>query len=442
VAYQRKSRHWAGAFMNEKSVTSLLLEQLPEDHLRIVQNQITSKPTVFKPGMSKHEGDHRLIQDFFCNQLNHIKAYTDEHGVKSLFSVSSDNIAKVENRETIINNISPKLKMHGFNLLNKKVKEHYDTWLAESCESAPMPPSFSLDPIEVTFNRINISVEDGPTPTWDYFISKCGLNGKALMAFTWSLLDKNDKSQQFAFLKGPGKDGKGSYTRWLNKLFNDQTVGLTANNKLWLSQCVGKRVGIFSDINNTSITMTSEFKQVTGGDKVTIEQKYEKAYSIFLDSKFVLTTNRKISIIDDVAMKRRAILIELEKADQTIDGYENILWAETPYFLFKCKQAYLELYEKSINKIECDYTFFDETASDFEEHHEVLFDRCFVLDSNNYVTAGAFQATIQHELNTKDNHKVSAFKDWLERTHGIKRKPIRSDCNRIKVYPGIRLKSC
>ncbi len=203
---------------------------------------------------------------------------------------------------------------------------------------------------------------------------------------------------------------------------------------------MGKRVGIFNDLNNTSIILSSNFKQITGNEKITINQKYEKAFSTILDTKFILTTNKDISIINSDAERRRVILVELSEDHTVIEDYEEKLWQETSAFLYKCKLAYEKLYNKSTKQITCSYEAFEREASSFEEGNQALFDKCFELDSDSLITASIFFERITKALGERNDNKISNFKSWLERTHQIKRKQRLVDGKITWVYLGIKLK--
>ena len=221
-------------------------------------------------------------------------------------------------------------------------------------------------------------------------------------------------------------------------MFNDQLVGLSASDKYWPALCLGKRIGVFNDLNNTSIIMTSQFKQITGGDKVSIEQKYEKTFSAVLETKFILTTNRSINIINDVAERRRAIMVEIAPDQTFIEDFEERLTFEGNYFLYKCKLAYEELYDRKRNQINCDYSFFEEESGSYEEHHEALFDKLFVLDPNATCSAENFFSDLTSEIG-HDNNKVSSFKEWLKRTHKIQRSRLTTGA-RSNIYRGFKAK--
>ena len=391
-----------------------------------------------KKGKDKAEQNLIMLQQDLTKILKaKVKVYVDDLGSKVFLKQKADNIVSLSSLDWIVNYAAMPMEEFGYFITHKYLVEMVKTWADKAEKISDLPSSFSLSPDEITFNRINIDLQDGPTPTWDQFIQRCGSNGRALMAFTWSLLNKDDQSQQYLFLKGSGGDGKGSYIRWLDGIFNEQLVGLSVTDK-WPALCVGRRIGVFNDLNSTSIIMTSQFKQITGKDKVSIEQKYEKTTSVTLDTKFILTTNRSINIINDVAERRRAILVELDPVNDHIDDYENKLKQEGSAFLFKCKLAYNELYDHARRTIKCDYEFFESESAVFEEQYEAIFAKCFILAPSTTCPASDFHSRLVRELGN-DNNKVGSFKEWLKRTHGISR--IRSSGpRRVSVYKGISIK--
>lgn len=206
-----------------------------------------------KRGRNISEQKYISVQDALKDILDPIvKVYVDELGAKAYLIINEENIAKQTTEDWLIQYAARPLYNRGIFIKNKDLREHIRTWSDRAEKLQKIPSSFTLSEDELTFCRIKLSLEEGQTPTWDSFVSRCGSNGEALMAFLWSLLNKEDKSQQYLLIKGDGEDGKGSLVRWLNKLFNDQLVGLSVSDK-WPALCVGRRVGVFNDINNTAI---------------------------------------------------------------------------------------------------------------------------------------------------------------------------------------------
>ena len=365
-----------------------------------------------------------------------VKPFMDDSGGILLIEIA-DGIAKKRSIEWLASYLAPLLKRQKTHVSAKALREHIRTWIDGQQKSSTLPRSFSLDPNEITFNRIRYQPTKGSCPTWDSFIESCGENGEAMMAFIWSILESDDQGQQYLFLKGQGGDGKGSLIRWLDKLLNSQLVGLSASDNYWPAMCIGVRLGVFNDLNNTAIIMSSNFKQITGRDKIAIQQKYEKAYVTSLDTKFILTTNLPINITGSNADRRRAILVDVKSPKTRTPNYEQKLLEETPTFLFKCKCAYEKLYDREQKGIRCDYSFFDDESENFEELYEAIFDRNFSLSPNDSIRSADFYNRLRTD--DVDDKAIGRFKDWLKRTHGVS-KARESDGKRLNIYRGIKLK--
>lgn len=368
-----------------------------------------------------------------------VKAYIDDSGGAVLLRLLEGGICKQTTIEALSSMIGEHLRKKSTDFSADVLRKIIKTWIDGTPKLTSIPASFSVDKTELTFNRININPVFGQCPTWDDFIKRCGANGEAVKAFTYSIFEKADLSRQYLFLKGEGRDGKGSYIRWLNSNFNDQLAGLEAKNDHWPSMCVGKRIGVFNDLVNTQVVLSSQFKQITGGDKVTITQKYEKAVDVILDTKFIITSNKSASFLTTEAERRRVIYVELVPSNEIIVDYELKLKLESDAFLFKCREAYNRLYKKDIQQIKCDYSGFDAAASSFEESTEALFESAFEICKDEYVTANDFIARLNHE-GVRDSRAVNALKEWMTRNRKIKREQKTIDKKRVYVYEGMKMK--
>jgi hypothetical protein len=367
-----------------------------------------------------------------------ILIYTDPAGNRQLLQLETSKICKAVGMEALVHRATTALIEAGYDLSSNQVSEMLKTFIDRwPHRISNLPPSFTVDPNELSFNYICLNAVEGPTPTWDDFIGRCGTNGKALMAFTWSILEKAAKHPQYLFLSDSGGTGKGCYTRWLEKLVGQNgSVAIDASNKYWLASCVGKRLGIFPEVNNTGIVMSSKFKAVTGGDSVTIEQKYDPAYSTRLDTKFVLSSNSGVHLSSQTAEKRRCILVEVQKYTNEIDAFEDKLAEETSAFLFKCKQAFNELYNPSKQTILCDYEVFEAHAEDSEVEYEAIFQKCFILEPSKHTKPTDFFTVVSNALNRKDTFFLGNFKKYIEAKHGIKQ----SKLSGVRVYVGIEIR--
>jgi phage/plasmid-associated DNA primase len=324
---------------------------------------------------------------------------------------------------------------YDFNLIEKL----YKTWKLTAEPLDNMPPSFSLDKDKIAFFHIDLDIREIPTPTWDDFINRCGENGEALMAFTWSLFEQNCKSNQYLMLRGDGKDGKSTYTSWLFSIFGLQnTVSLSPSYDKWPAQCVGKRLGLFLELNNTSFMMSEYFKKVTGRDLVMISEKYEKAFSTILDTKFILTTNKGVFINGGEAERRRIILCNMRSGN--MPNYVENIYKEAPGFLYNCKKAYERLYDTDKNTIKCSYEGFEEETQSYEDEYELAFQECFIEDKDSELKAVDFIKALKQNGNRADSRFVGNFKEFIKNNYKIKRIRKVENNKKIALYAGIKLK--
>lgn len=321
----------------------------------------------------------------------------------------------------------------------KYLSEQVGRWSLDSKNQLKeMPCSFALQDYDgLTFNRIDIEVKEQSTPMFDQICNRIESNSEAMKAFFWSIFDRESSVDKYLWMTGDGQDGKGSLMRLLAKLLGDAYVGLSARNKWWPADCVGKRLGVFNDIVKTSFPMTSEVKQVTGGDRVTIERKYKDAVSITLDTKFIFTTNKPLNISGQKADLRRCIYIKFGKnTDDRTENFEKRLWEERAGILFKCREAYGKLSKEG--SINCSVSLLKGEVEDFEMIYESLFERNFVVDPNSKVPRLDVFDTILKELN-HNRRRYGDFKEWLKRTHGIvERKLTGDDGVRRAMFIGMR----
>jgi hypothetical protein len=373
-----------------------------------------------------------------------VRVYRDSAGSERLFKYEGTNILKPLGTRNLLVDFTEELAKLGFtDLLAKEIKELFETFLLKTKNTLKiLPPSFTLDAEELSFNYIKLDIKEGPTPTWDDFIERCGENGKALMAYTWSIFERDVKLPQYLMLQGHGNDGKGSYTEWLSEIIGDQAYSsLDAANPHWPSQCIGRRVGFWQELNSPKIVMSSQFKAITGGDAVSITEKYEKAITTSLDIKFILVTNQLPEFTSKAAEQRRIILATVRPPSHVISGYKIKIRQESAAFLYKCRRAFEELYNKELLKIDCGYTDFAELSGSFEEQYSWLFEKCFIQQESKFITDGVVSAdfidTIKVNQKNLDRNFMNGFKEWLYRTKGVSCRP----SGGTRYYTGISLKN-
>lgn len=319
-----------------------------------------------------------------------------------------------------------------------QTKERAIGWAQLTEPLREMPSSFAWkDEPCLTFNRFDFEVAEKPTPLFDDFISRCETNGDALMAFIWSIFEPSNKGHQYLWLYGEGQDGKGSLMRLLARLLDRAYVALDAKDKYWLASCVGKRLGVFNDVVDTTFPMRAQFKGVTGGDMMNIEQKYKKSYSTFLDIKIVFTTNKNLQISSEFSNVRRCICVTMAKnPNLTTANYEEELWKERAGILFKCRAAYQRCLDAN-GQIKFDMDVVREHAEQTEIQFQRLFNDHLVVVKDAFFAREALFELFSDRFGS-DTQKYGEFKQWLTRTFPVKeRKRKMPDGRVLRVMEGL-----
>jgi len=152
---------------------------------------------------------------------------------------------------------------------------------------------------------------------------------KELLGYLWVKQVKIQKG--FIFL-GRGSNGKSVLAKIIRRLVGKNNLSSTPlekfQNKFGLQELPGKLVNISSENEFSGDFGTENFKQVTSGDALTIELKYQHAYTDVLYAKLVIILNRMMDSKDRTnAYYRRLQIIpfnrkyeELKQGEQPIDG--------------------------------------------------------------------------------------------------------------------------
>jgi putative DNA primase/helicase len=92
-----------------------------------------------------------------------------------------------------------------------------------------------------------------------------------------------NKWQRAFMLIGPGDNGKSTYLNLVTALLGDenvsnQTLQALVENRFSVATLDHKLANIAADIGDRSLYATAQFKNLTGGDKITAEHKFKDAY--------------------------------------------------------------------------------------------------------------------------------------------------------------------
>jgi hypothetical protein len=331
------------------------------------------------------------------------------------------------------------LQLNGNMLSDGKLEELVRTWQNYAPVIRELPKSFSLRPDELTFNFIELNVAEGPSPVFDDFIRRCGANGPALMAFLWSIFEAVEV-QQYVLLQGEGKDGKGSLLRLIEKWVGPRAfTGNSVKDDYWIAKCVGKRVAVWSDVNSTAFVMSDLFKQVTGGDRVTITEKYNPSYSARLDFRAFIATNNEPELTSRKSDLRRILYVQVAETP-SIANYEEKLSSESSAILFKCREQFQALYDPLNKEIKCDDLLAREKASEFEIEFSSIVETAFEIGPDFTVENEVAYNEVRQIF--KYTSRYGQWKKWLAREHGVVEltEKVNGRKRPRKILKGIKLK--
>lgn len=388
----------------------------------------------------KDEDIFELLNEEFENSFY---IYEDEKGNRNLLleQIGKDLVKPVSKQRMVAKTAETINDQFRLFLPTKVVERHVDNWITYTSTIKEQPSAFSFkDERKLAYHKLDFYPEEGETPTFDEFLSRCS-NAEALAAFIWSIFENKSDRQQYVWISGEGGNGKSSFLRFLEKCMGPAYIAKNAgdsyDNKFFTASFVGKRLGVFPDANSRGFVGGEKFKQLTGGDLVPIEEKYEKPYSIKLDTKFILLSNNLPRLSGKAADIRRIILVRIDKFSgppMNEDEYLDKWWEERKGILAKCKRAYEKL-TTNHSIIECDHMQAQDLGDDSELKFLDAVDKHFIVEKEAKATA----QDVWNQARRCGLHRsgdFAEFKEYLIRKHKVE---IANE-GRTRLYKGIKLK--
>ncbi len=279
----------------------------------------------------------------------------------------------------------------------------------------------------LTYRKLPFNFESDPglarSPTFSELMSRT-TNARAIMAWIGSLFDPDADMQQYVWMYGAGRNGKGALGRFLGDALGSGARFVRVpkeDNRFWTLQLIGKRLVIYSDSSKAAAFVTDDlFKSMTGGDVVPAEIKGGAMLQVKLKGKHLLFSNKKPKIDAGEADQRRIILGEMAPIKGPVDPfYQQKLWSEGATFLGHCIDLYLDIAGPR-REIPCDQTAARELAHENHEFFDSVFHKCFVVDPEAELPAHQFIASIR-DLGIKSGPDISRFREFAEKQHGVQR---------------------
>lgn len=226
-------------------------------------------------------------------------------------------------------------------ILCNSVATNSDTHLSED------PPWISWDPTIIAHRHFDIrTVQPGPTPTWDQFLSRVDYK-EVLMSWVWTIFDEKDRGRQLLWLQGNGKDGKTTFSNAIRKIYGITHSAilddnLLSNSRFAAGSLYGKRFVANQECQKTKIFSYPLIKSLTGGDAVSIEIKGEQAFTAPCYAKILICSNKKPEVDFTLPSESSRMLFLKVRPRSSYGGegnFEEGLISEAGAFLYKCREA-------------------------------------------------------------------------------------------------------
>jgi len=338
-----------------------------------------------------------------------------------------------------------------FDLTYENAKTCLDYWASLKPDiEGEIAPVRQKSEAGYTFHRLPFDFAAGETPLFDELMSRT-TNANALQSWIGSLFDPDSDRQQYVWIYGQGKNGKGTLARFLTNALKsavrwDQVPPHNKGNyhvdKFWTSGFLGKRLVIFGDCNDYGFPVSGLFKSLSGGDHQRVEEKNRPSRSEPLQAKFLFLSNDTPMVSSQKADMRRAIFCHMSEIVNDVGPvYEKLLWDEAAHILHKCIMSYQLDMEFSNGVIPVDTEALEAIASQTEEPMETTFAENFEVcdDPTKWVAPMAMQRILR-DCGMVSNSQQHRFLRFMSEKYGVVKKRInKNKCkDREWRYAGIR----
>lgn len=214
-------------------------------------------------------------------------------------------------------------------------------------ERTPHTPDY------ISTTQIPIEYDKGARcPRWLQFLEECMEGDKEqvrlLRQFCGYCLTPDVEFQKAFMFLGPGRNGKGTFTRILENLVGfDSTVHVKLkelNGNFGLEGVVGKRLDIIDEISENYFE-SDIIKGLISGERMTASQKYKSSVEFRSTLKVLFTVNRPPKVNDtSEALYERFIIVDWKKMFRNPDTQlEQKLMQELPGILNDSVEALKDL---------------------------------------------------------------------------------------------------
>lgn len=336
-----------------------------------------------------------------------------------------------------------------FKLTTSAMEQAAKYWMArrEALLTQRVYPVLEKSQPGYCWRRLPYDAQEGPAPCYESIMSHVETNRFAYEAFVGATLDETFERQYYAWLKGAGKDGKGSLMTLKKSIFGDAYGIMPSDpkqqNQFTAAGLVGKRVVAIQDCQYPRIVQTELFMQVTGGDPIRIEDKRKPAYTADVDAMIFVSSNFMPEITGSKAHMRRIILVtfkERTQYDEDERTFKTRLLQEAPFILWRWKEAWRKM-KSDHGGMKVDQEITEDVAAATDLKWTSVLERFFIVDTSKRgeLRAETFRDILREEARLND-FEIRDFKNYLER-HGVKMVQTRDGEKRERIMVGLHRKA-
>lgn len=213
------------------------------------------------------------------------------------------------------------------------------------------PGLFFTSRIEVDWLGVQVC------PGFDEFLQQTFAGNPTLIKRAWQVLGyalvPDNRAKRFIVLQGVGNSGKSVMGNLISSFFDSSAVAnvdiFKFRERFATAELVDKRVNISMDLpaGNLSDQAVGMIKKITGGDAVTVEEKYHAPRSVVINATLIFGTNHELRLWEfDEAFAKRVLLIPFQYSvpkEQQDSHLLERLKAERSGILYRAILEYREL---------------------------------------------------------------------------------------------------
>ncbi|MCP1738201.1 DNA primase family protein [Bradyrhizobium japonicum] len=273
----------------------------------------------------------------------------------------------------------------------------------------PTPAYFCLNSTGIAYSA------DAPEPTeWLRFLNLIWPNDtksiETLQDIFGCLLSTDTSHQKIPLIVGPKRSGKGTIARVLTALLGQASVTAptlaSLSTNFGLAPLIGKSVAIIGDARLSGkadqAAIAERLLSISGEDSITVDRKFESAWTGRLGVRFVIMSNELPRLSDaSGALASRFIVLTMERSFYGHEdrGLGNRLLAELPGILNWAREGYLRLRKRG-------YFLQPDSARDAIEELEEL-----GSPISAFIKA---RCVVSPGLKTPANDIFVAWREWCE----------------------------